>query len=199
LDIFHPLNRTLAREALGIDTPGPVLLAAAQSFIEERKGGAILVESLRSLVHRPLTLLTLGAGRLPIEVDGIHLRSLGYIDHERTKVLAYNAADLFVHPAPVDNLPNVVMESIACGTPVVGFRVGGIPEMVRTGQTGWLANEVCPEAFARAIESALADLKNGLDLRPTCRRVAEAEYTSELQAQRYLKLYQELVDDVPLR
>jgi len=178
--------------ALGIETPAPVVLTAAQNLNERRKGGKILVEALQKVSIRPRTLITLGHGRLPIAANDITLHPLGYIDHERTKVLAYNAADLSVHPAPVDNLPNTVMEAIACGTPVVGFAVGGVPDMVRPKQTGWLANEVSPDALAAAIDTALTDLGYGVDLRDSCRAVAEAEYSSDLQARRYLDLFESL-------
>ncbi len=193
LEVYRPIEKNLARMALGIETPGPVVLTAGQNLNERRKGGKILVEVLQKVRTRPLTLITLGYGHLPTAAEGINLYPLGYIDHERTKVLAYNAADLLVHPALVDNLPNTVMESIACGTPVVGFAVGGVPDMVRPGQTGWLANEVSPEVPATAIDAALADLHDGLNLRDSCRTVAEAEYSSELQARRYLALFDTLL------
>lgn len=192
LEVYKPIDRNLARTALGVNPSGFVLLTAAQNLIERRKGGAILIESLQKIHNRPLTLITIGHGCFPIAAKGITLYSLGYIDHERTKVLAYNAADLYIHPAPVDNLPNTVMESIACGTPVVGFCIGGLPEMVSSGQTGWLANEMSPEALAEAIDSAIADLHEGVNMQEPCRAVAEAEYSSELQAQRYLELFESL-------
>ena len=193
LKVYRPIEKDLALRALGIETSAPVLLVTAQNLNERRKGGRILAEALQRIQTRPLTLITLGHGRIPVENDGIASCSLGFIDHERTRVLAYNAADLFVHPAPVDNLPNVVMEAIACGTPVIGFAVGGVPDMVRTGQTGWLANEVSPEALAATIDTALSDLHGGLNLQDTCRAVAEAEYSSELQAQRYVALFDSLL------
>jgi glycosyltransferase involved in cell wall biosynthesis len=121
---------------------------------------------------------------------------LGYIDHERTRVLAFNAADLFVHPAPVDNLPNVVMESIACGTPVVGFPTGGVAEMVRPGQTGWLASTISAEELAKTIVRALDDSSDPASMRQSCRAIAEAEYGVGVQAQRYLQLYGELLVSV---
>ena len=52
--------------------------------------------------------------------------------------MAYNAVDLVLHPAPVDNLPNTVAESLSCGTPVLAFDTGGLPEMVIPQQSGWL-------------------------------------------------------------
>ncbi|HEX8089704.1 MAG TPA: glycosyltransferase [Blastocatellia bacterium] len=192
LDVYRPVERALAREALGINTPGPVLLMAAQFLTERRKGGEILERSLMRLSRRPITIVTLGVGHLSFRADGIHVHELGYVDHERTKVLAYGSADLFVHPAPVDNLPNVVMESLACGTPVVGFAIGGMPDMVRPGTTGWLCDSVTPEALAITLQQALSDIDQGVDLRDSCRAVAEAEYDSSLQARHYLALFRSL-------
>jgi glycosyltransferase involved in cell wall biosynthesis len=192
LDRYLPLPRELAQAALGVDSAKPVLLAAAQALTEVRKGGKIVIEAIENIRNRPLTLITLGHGHLPIESDGIDLFSLGHIDHERTMVLAFNAADLFVHPAPVDNLPNVVMEAIACGTPCAGFAVGGVPEMIRHGTTGWLAQGVSARALAGVVDDALARIQHGADLRSSCRAVAEEEYGATLQAQRYLELFASL-------
>ena len=189
LDRYVPLTRELARDALGVDSARPVLLAAAQALTEQRKGGKIVIEAIENIQSRPLTLITLGHGHLPIASEGIDLFSLGHIDHERTLVLAYNAADLLVHAAPVDNLPNVVMEAIACGTPCAGFAIGGMPDMVRGGITGWLAKKVSPTSLAAIIDDALADIQKGADLRSSCRAVAEEQYDAQLQARRYLALF----------
>jgi glycosyltransferase involved in cell wall biosynthesis len=195
LDVYKPVDRDLARKALEIEARGPVLLTAAQNLTERRKGSALLGEALKQLKRQPVTLVTLGSGRLNLESDGQHVHALGFVDHERTKVLAYSAADLFVHAAPVDNLPNVVMEAIACGTPVVGFSIGGVPDMVRPGETGWLAQEVTGGALAAAIDIALDDVQRSVDLRPSCRAIAESEYSDDLQAQRYVALFQSLCED----
>jgi glycosyltransferase involved in cell wall biosynthesis len=105
---------------------------------------------------------------------------------------AFNAADLFVSSAPVGNQPLVCLESIACGTPVVAFGVGGLPEIVRFGKTGWLAATISSDSLARALEEAVRDLSRGINLRDSCRRVAETEYCPGTQAARYLELYAEL-------
>jgi glycosyltransferase involved in cell wall biosynthesis len=193
LDIYAPLNTNLAREALGIDSRGRVIMIAAQKLSEERKGMSYLKEALQRLSYGAVTLITLGKGRLAFEQPGVHLHQLGYIDHERTKVLAYSAADLFVHPALLDNLPNVVMESVACGTPVVGFPVGGVVEMVHPGITGWLTDEVSPKALARTLDMALDDLDRGVNLRESCRAQTEAEYDVSIQAKRYRELFLSLI------
>jgi glycosyltransferase involved in cell wall biosynthesis len=164
-------------------------MIAAKKLSEERKGITYLREALQRLSYGEVTLITLGKGKLALEQPGVHLHQLGYIDHERTKVLAYNAADLFVHPALLDNLPNVVMESLACGTPVVGFPVGGVVDMVTPGITGWLTDEVSPQDLARTLDKALHDLDRGLSLRESCRAKAEAEYDLSIQAKRYKELF----------
>jgi glycosyltransferase involved in cell wall biosynthesis len=192
LDVYRPLDRLLARQALGIDTPGPVLMFAAHGLLERRKGLDLMIAALPHLSHRPLTLLILGSGRCPIRAEGVHVHSLGYVDHERTKVLAYNAADVFVHPAIADNLPNTVMESLACATPVVAFPIGGVPDMVRPGLTGWLASEVSPMALANVLADALTKTGSGVDLRGPCRAAAEVEFSEALQAQRYLSVFRSL-------
>lgn len=192
LHIYRPESREFARKALDIHVDGPVILAAAQDFGERRKGGATLAEALHLVQHRPLTVLTLGRGTIALDTEGADVRSLGHIDLERARVLAYNAADLFVHPAPVDNLPNVVLEAIACGTPVVAFPIGGIPDMVRPNHTGWLTDEVSARGLAATLDRALFDLRTGIDLRVACRSTAEAEYSAELQVSRYVELFQSL-------
>lgn len=189
LEVYRPVDRNLARAALDLPVDGSLLVTAAVDIAERRKGGALLSEALRLVKTRPLTLAVMGRGRIESELPGIRVVSLGYIEHERTKVLAYSAADAFVHPAPVDNLPNVVLEAIACGTPVIGFPVGGVPEMVRSETTGWLALSVSGSGLAAAIDMAIIDIKNGLDLRSKCRHVAEAEYGTNLQARRYIDLF----------
>jgi glycosyltransferase involved in cell wall biosynthesis len=196
LNVYRPLDRAQAREALGIRVRGPVLLLAADDLTERRKGISVFLDALQFVSQRPLTLLTMGAGSLTHDEKEIFPFHLAYVQDEHRKALAYNAADIFVHPAPVDNLPIVVMESIACGTPVVGLRVGGLPDLVRPGQTGWIADVVSARALASEIQRAVNDLDRGTDLRPICRRVAETEFDIDLQARRYLELYRSLNQSV---
>jgi glycosyltransferase involved in cell wall biosynthesis len=149
-----------------------------------------LLDAIARVRTRPLTLLLLGEGPLAIRDPEITVHALGYVDHDRTKVLAYNAADVSVHPAPVDNLPNTVLEALACGTPVIGLPIGGVPEMVRPGKTGWLADAATAEALAAALAQALDDVVSGIDMRQSCRQVADDEYSQDLQASRYVHLFE---------
>jgi glycosyltransferase involved in cell wall biosynthesis len=193
LDVYQPLDRVAARRALGVRSSGLVILAAASNIADPRKGSAILVEALQQLTTLQPTLLTFGAGAASAGSLGIPHVDLGPIDFERAKTLAYNAADLYVHSALADNLPNVALEALACGTPIVSFAVGGLPEIVRPGRTGWLARAVTSEALAEAMQTAISDLQaGGATLRATCRGVAVQEYGLRLQAARYLSLFESL-------
>jgi glycosyltransferase involved in cell wall biosynthesis len=116
----------------------------------------------------------------------------GYVESDLLLSVLYSVADAFVIPSRQDNLPNTVLESMACGTPVVGFEVGGIPDMVRPGQTGWLAEAENVRALRQSIEQALADDEKRERMGKQCRAVVEEEYTLETQAAAYKSIYEEL-------
>jgi glycosyltransferase involved in cell wall biosynthesis len=188
-DVFVPMPRDEARRRVGLASDGPVLLLAAYDLTERRKGAEILPRLWGAIRHRPLTVLTMGHGRLELDDPQIRVHELGWIDDDRAKAVAYSAADLLVHPAPVDNLPNTLLEAFACGTPAVGLPIGGVREQIRAGVSGWLAAEASAEALARAVDEAIA---SGMDLRAACRELAEREYGMALQAKRYGAVFETL-------
>lgn len=192
LNIYKHVNKQIARKALEIGEKDLVLLCAAENINDRRKGGDILVKALNRVTTRPIKIITFGRTSINGIVDDINMIHLGYVNPERVKVLAYNAADLLIHAAPVDNLPNVVMESIACGTPVVAFPVGGVPDLVREGKTGWLASEISPDSLAKTIDIALDDIYKGNNLKDSCLSIAGSEYDSMIQAKKYLELFRTL-------
>lgn len=186
---FRPLDRGAVRKRLGIAGEQPVLLFAAHRLSDKRKGTGIFLEAL-SYITSPVTVITFGESPPQIKKDRVRHVSLGYLEEEEMKVDAYNAADLFVNASLADNLPNVVIESIACGTPVVAFPTGGVPEIVRPGITGWLAQGQSAASLGRAMEAALEEAAG---LRASCRRIAEQEYSDDLQALRYIELMKERI------
>lgn len=190
---YYPRAREDARWELGLQPRGSVLLLAAFDLTERRKGAEILPRLWQHIEQRPLTLLTMGRGDVTIDDPRIEVHPLGFLDDDRQKAVAYSAADALLHPAPVDNFPNVVLESLACGTPTIAMPVGGLPEMVRPGVSGWLAETATPAGLGQAVDRAVRDLALGKNLRETCRVLAETEYSLELQGRRYFQLFQELV------
>jgi glycosyltransferase involved in cell wall biosynthesis len=116
---------------------------------------------------------------------------------EEEMASAYAAADVCVLPSRADNFPNTAVESAACGTPVVAFRVGGIPEVVRHLETGWLAEPGQPASLAGGIRTLLDLAELRLRLGAAARRHAEAELDLALQAQRLGELYRSVAAGPP--
>jgi glycosyltransferase involved in cell wall biosynthesis len=191
-EAYRPLPRAEARRALGLEPNQRVLLLAAVDLTERRKGAQLLPQLWPHLPAQAVTILTMGRGELQVSLPHCKIRPLGWVEAEQTRMLAYNAADALLHPAPVDNFPNVILEALACGTPVIALPIGGVPEMIHPGVTGWLADDATPAALGQAVSRALTDLDHGCDLREPCRRGAESEYTLERQANRYRQLFAEL-------
>ena len=135
---FVKRDRIACKQALGLNLDKPVVLSIAGNLDEKRKGGPILSEILKSeLVHK-CQIVLIGSGNLQ-KISYGTVSSLGFIQDEIAIRMAYQAADLLVHPAPIDNLPNTVAEAMSCDCPVLAFQTGGLPEMIVTGQSGWLA------------------------------------------------------------
>jgi glycosyltransferase involved in cell wall biosynthesis len=194
-NVFSPVDRVAARWQCGVPASAEVVLFVADSLRKERKGISPLVAALRELRSRKeLVLLTIGSQ--PPELPArIRQRHLGRLHEERSLAAAYSAADVFVIPSLEDNLPNTVLESLACGTPVAGFAAGGIPDMVRPGETGGLVPTGDAAALARLIERLLDDPEARRRMSCAARELAIREYSLEHQAERYSKLYQSLVGD----
>lgn len=121
---------------------------------------------------------------------GIPVLSLGYIGGDRLKSIAFSAADLFIFPTRADNLPLTLQESMACGTPMVSFNIGGVPDLVRPGVTGYLAKPEDADDLAAGILSLMEDDRLRETMSQQCRAIALQEYSLELQALRYIQLYQ---------
>src|SRR5213076_3217092 len=136
-----------------------------------------------------LTLVSVGGGKPELKGGHRHVHA-GRISDDRLLAMAYSAADVFVIPSLQESFGQTVIESLACGTPVVGFASGGIPDMVRPGQTGWLAATGDTAALRDAINTALRDDATRNAMAQHCRRVAIEEYSIEVQASAYLKLYE---------
>ncbi|TYQ25945.1 glycosyltransferase [Pseudanabaena sp. UWO311] len=194
---YQPLDRHLCKAVLGIPQDKRVLLFGAESLKDKRKGGDLLLNALRQLpksLKAEVLLLTFGNGSEAITAElGIPTIGLGYISSDRLKSIAYSAADLFIFPTRADNLPLVLQESMACGTPMVSFDIGGVPDLVRPMVTGYLAKTEDAKDFCNGIVTLLEDDQLRQTMSDNCRAIALAEYPLELQAERYIKLYKEIL------
>jgi glycosyltransferase involved in cell wall biosynthesis len=189
VEAFQPRDKVAARMALGLASEAKVILFVAADVSSQRKGLDLLLSALNELDgYKDIQLLTVGGGRcvLPTEFSHCHV---GEVNSDRILSAVYSAADVFVIPSRQDNLPLTALEALACGTPVVGFRVGGMPDIVRHRITGLLAEPEDVRDLRDAITTLLGDSNLRHELSVSCRQIATKEYGLELQSSRYIELY----------
>jgi glycosyltransferase involved in cell wall biosynthesis len=196
-EAYQPLDRQLCRNILNIPLNSKVLLFGAQSLKDSRKGGDLLFKALQNLpesLKAETWLLTMGNSSDEIANRvGMKTINLGYISSDRFKSVAYSAADLFVFPTRADNLPLVLQESMACGTPMVSFDVGGVPDLVRPNITGYLAKPEDTQDFSHGIVQLLEDDNLRLQMSQNCREIILNEYSLTIQTQSYINLYRQIL------
>jgi glycosyltransferase involved in cell wall biosynthesis len=197
-DLYRPLDSEQCKSILSIPSTKRVLMFGAEKLGDLRKGSALLLKSLQSLpgsLKSELLLMTFGnSGDSIAKSADIEVLNLGYIGGDRMKTIAYSAADLFLFPTRADNLPLVLQESMACGTPMVSFKVGGVPELVRPELTGYLAESEDIQDFQKGILELTEDNVLRERMGQNCRVIALQEYSLELQAKRYIDLYQNIIN-----
>jgi glycosyltransferase involved in cell wall biosynthesis len=197
-DVFRPLDQKMCRTLLGIPPGKQVLLFAVERLDRPLKGGDLLRSALHGLplsVKRQTVLLFMGGvGRSLSGTFEMPVVDLGFVRSDRLKAIAFSAADLFLHPTRAENFPLVLLESFACGTPAVSFRVGGVPELVRPGLTGMLAEPENAAELREGMVHLLDDQRARQFMRERCREIAVAEYSLDMQVDRYLDLYRGLVN-----
>lgn len=199
MEVYKPLNTNQSRSRLGIPPHKKVLMFMALDLKDYRKGADLLLKSLQNLpasLKSNIVLLLMGRdGKVLAEAVDLKTVDLGYVRDEHVKAAAYSAADLFVFPTRADNLPLVLQESMACGTPMVSFDVGGVPELVRPGQTGYLAKPESAEDFKKGIIKLLKDDQLRHNLSKQCRVIAVEEYSLALQVKRHINMYKSVVQN----
>jgi len=192
--VFKPHDKTKARRQLGIPLLTKVILFTAESIFSRHKGLKYLLSAMQGMERRSdILLVSTGAGKIKNEIS-IPVKSLGHLADEHQMTLAYGAADLFIIPSLQENLPNTVMEAMACGTPVVGFDGGGIADMVRPGITGQLVPVGNIDQLRQAILTLLDDEPLRTEMAVNCRKIAVSEYSLAVQAERYINLYHSLLN-----
>jgi glycosyltransferase involved in cell wall biosynthesis len=118
---------------------------------------------------------------------------LGRLHDDLSRALAYSAADAFVAPSMEENLANTVIEAMACGTPCVAFEIGGMPDIIKHHQNGYLAKPFDTGDLARGIIWIMEDKEHYLQLSAQSRKIVEREFSEEIQAQRFSALYEDII------
>lgn len=199
-NLFKPRDKNEARRKLNLPEQGKLLLFGAPIITDKRKGIDYLVESCNLLAqkHPELkeTLSVVAFGNQSEQLKPLlpfRVFSLNYITDKHELVDLYNAADLFVTPSLEDNLPNTIMEAMACGVPCVGFHTGGIPEMIDHLHNGYVARYKSPEDFADGISWILNE-SGYASLSEQAWRKAVSNYSESTVAKRYMEVYNKITE-----
>ena len=202
-DLYSPLAKEQAKKRLEIPNDAITFLFGAIDGTEKRKGFAKLIGAMKScrqmeafqelLRKDQLRLLCFGSPNDELESMGIPVISLGQLDTDEEIRDAYSAADLFLLPSLEDNLPNTILESMSCATPVVAFDVGGVPDMITDGVHGLLVKAFNTQQMGEAIVSLALDPERRVSMGKACREKVTRDYALDAQAENYLNLYDDLL------
>jgi glycosyltransferase involved in cell wall biosynthesis len=195
-EIYQPIDRFQARQQLNLPTDRQLILfGAVNAASDPRKGFDLLMAALALLPperRERVDLVLLGATRPQVEPNfGLATHYLGSVREGLDLARVYGAADVFVLPSREDNLPNMILEALACGTPCVSFGVGGIPEAINHLQNGYIAPAFETAELARGIDWVLGG--DAVSLQAAARQKALQEYALAVQARRYQDLYSSLL------
>ena len=196
---YRPSDKQKARQLLGLPQEGRIILFASQRVTNPYKGMQYLIDACKLMAsqhpdccsHTSVAILGGHAEEIADKLP-FPTHALGYVNDEQRIVAAYNAADVFVLPSLSENLPNTIMEAMACGVPCVGFRVGGIPEMIDHQQNGYVANFRDAADLAKGIHYVL-DEANQQTLSNNCLQKVARNYSQQSVAKKYIEVYDKIL------
>lgn len=193
-DTFKPTNKGSTLSRHGLPTEVPLLLFVAQSVTNYRKGFDLVISALRGMSEPDkVALVALGDVASNLDLPS-NCYAIGRVESSTELAALYSAADIFVHPAREDNLPNVVLEAMSCGTPCVSFDVGGLPELIQNGENGLLVERGNAKALLNGIEDLLTNSDLQKRMSKNCRDTVLREFREEVMALRYHDLLNTLLE-----
>ena len=195
-NIFKPFSKDSARELLCLPKNKKLVLFGAMSATtDSRKGFKELSESLCKLDDKNIELVVFGSSEPKNPPNfGFKTHYLGHLHDDASLVTLYSAVDVMVVPSLQENLSNAIMESLACGTPVVAFNVGGNSDMVEHLHNGYLAKPFDTDDLRRGIDWVL-NTPNYDELCKNAREKVLREFDSKIVAKKYIELYKKVLDN----
>ncbi len=185
--IYYPRkNRDELRARLGIKENEQVLFFASDELDYFRKGADLLLDAFASFKNENVKLFIAGRpGKQKLPKDS-RIQFTGHIADENHFAEFLNACDALIHTSREDNFPNVILESLFCGTPVLAIDKGGVSEMIRDGVNGILVSE---ENLGDGLEKIIAANFN----RAKIAAEAQAIFSSDVQSARFIQLYKQFL------
>jgi len=198
LNLFKPINKTTVREIWNFPINKKLILfGAMRATSDHKKGFDLLYDGIKQLTNKwsgKAELIVFGASEPESPPDfGLPVHYLGCLHDEVSLSLLYAAADVMIVPSRQDNLPNTVVESLACGTPVVAFDIGGMPDMINHQLNGYLAKSFDVSDLAAGIDCVLPNENHHKELCINAREKAVACFDIKKVAMHYADLYESIV------
>lgn len=198
-EMFSPRDRDACRSVLGLPAGSFILLLGATTMETHWKGADLFVDAVgRFCAAKPqqsVHIVTFGKSRLKVPqlASFAEITHFGSVKDRRLMSILYNAADLFCAPSRMENLANTVLESLACGTPVVAFAIGGMPDMIDHEANGYLAPAFDTADYANGIAWGLTR-RGRHDLRDACCEKIVTRFSLDQEIGGYIRLYQSLAE-----
>ena len=196
INIFKPIEKNTARSAFNLAENKFFILFGTMTVNDKRKGFELLKSSLVKLYNNNVSLrdkveiIVFGSADYKLSSDiPFKTNFLGRIKTDEKIALSYNCADVFVAPSIEDNLPNTVMESLACGTPVAAFNIGGMPDMIEHMINGYLAKPFEIEDLSNGIVWLLQEKGAGKNFQPAARDKVLKNFAPEIVSKKYIQIY----------
>ena len=197
-NLFKPRDKKQAREKCHLPQDKKLLLFGSVKITDKRKGIDYLVSACKQIASsypdfsKELGVVVFGnqaeqyASLFPFPIY-----PMNYVSNEKELVDIYNAVDLYVTPSLQDNLPNTIVEAMACGIPCIGFNVGGIPQMIDHLHNGYVAVYQSSKDLANGIHWALTEGEYESLSEEACRK-AVSSYSESTIAKKYVEIYNKI-------
>lgn len=188
-DNFKPINKNFSRQLFNLPIDKTIILFVSENISNKRKGFQILLEAIHKISDKEFFFCAIG-DKTQLVKNNDNIFFTGNIADERLMTILYNAADAVVIPSIEDNLPNVMLESLTCGTPVIAFPVGGILDIIEDGKNGILAKDISSESLIYAIESFVS-IRDSFNT-DRIREHALSLFSPNIIAEKYLDTYKDV-------
>lgn len=196
ISLYKPVSKVYAREIFNLPPHKPLIMFGSMGAkIDKRKGYTHLIEALQVLKQYELDfeIVIFGSSRQDDEIyQGIRIHSVGSLKDEVSLAILYSAADVMVVPSRQENLGNVIIESLSCGTPVAAFNIGGNADMIDHRQNGYLAAAFDPADLAYGIKWILENNNEQQKLSVNARNKITENHNYDSVANQYLQLFKEV-------
>ena len=195
--LWRPIPKDFARRILGLEQDKSYVLSGSAGGSPHIKGEDLLEKAMGKLADsgaEGIELLIFGKYQPVGYIKQTYKTHwLGPVRDDHVMMLIYSAADVMVVPSRQDNLPNTAVEAHACGTPVVAFDIGGLPDIVEHEKSGWLAPAFDTDKLAQGVGWVLSKNERWHQLSDTARKIAQERFSNKVVTQQYMHVYEQAI------